>query len=259
MNIQFKRILLSHFIFIACFFLPTIIHEAQAQELLTQTTELQKVSTTIKQSKVINSKNKFELSGTAVDTEAVLVVLVKQSVTETNWQIISENDLATSFTGDTITKIKNGKWNAKFEGIPSGKYFVLIYDTAVFDAKGNYIINQKLLAKQLLTVKGPKSLKYKVGSHKKITLGSEQTTSDGGVKITLKDVFYSNGRTGVPQAKLLIEPKGYASSTITVGSYGYSNSYGDSKVKGGGMRIKMIDLSVPRNTATFEVEEVSKG
>lgn len=210
---------------------------------------------TITQTSVKASANSFKVSGTAPGVANVFVALVYADYTgNTDWHSIYTNDAYVAFTGDTVTKVKKGKWDAEFVGIPSGSYKVFLYN--------NEGANQSLLASGMLNVNGNDTLKFKAGAKKPVTLGVGQTISDKGVDITLISVFLTNGNVGTPAATFSVTPRGSTESTHW-GMIGDLIPEGggirDPEVSRGEIRIQVVGISNTRNTATIRIGIESKG
>lgn len=209
----------------------------------------------ITQTSVKASSNSFKLSGTAPGAKNVFVAIVYADYTgNTDWHTIYTRGAYVAFTGDTVTKVKKGKWEVEFTGVPSDTYTVLVYNNAGTD--------QSLLASGTLQVNGTDTLTFKAGAKKPVTLGVGQTLTDKGVDITLISVFLSKGNFGTPVAMFSVTPRGYEESTHA-GSVGdfipESGGISDPEVSRGGIRIQIVEMSNTRNTATIRIEIEAKG
>lgn len=206
---------------------------------------------TITQQSVKSTSNKFKLSGTAQGVNNVFVALVHPYTNEaTDWHSTYRNGSYIAFTGDTITKVTKGKWSAEFAGIRAGTYEARVYN--------NDDSTQKLLATQPLEVSASERIAFKAGNRKEITLGVGQTATDGGVTVTLNDVFLTNGLYGTSRATFVIHSNGFDPGSYSGGIGDYVPEGGggisDTKAKNGSMRIKIKSISQSMNTATFIVE-----
>lgn len=209
----------------------------------------------ITQTSVKASANSFEISGTAPGATNVFAAIVYADYTgNTDWHTIYTRGAYVAFTGDTVIKVKKGKWKTEFTGVPSGTYKVFLYNNAG--------TNQSLLASGTLTVNGTDTLKFKAGAKKPVTLGVGQTITDKGVDITLISVFLSNGNSGTPVAMFSVTPRGSEESTHAgrVGDFiPESGGISDPEVSRGGIRIQIVEMSNVRNTATLKIEVEAKG
>jgi peptidoglycan hydrolase-like protein with peptidoglycan-binding domain len=206
---------------------------------------------TITQQSVKSKSNTFKLSGTAADVKNLFVALVHPYTSEsTDWHTVYTSGSYVASTGDVVTKVKKGKWSVEFAGIQEGTYEARVY--------ANDDGSQELLASQPLEVSAPDSFKFRAGSKKTVTLGVGQTATDGGVTITLSDVFLTNGLTGSSRASFIIESDGFNPGSYTgeVGEYlpGDGGGIVDEEAPHGSMRIKLKSISQSMNTATFIVE-----
>lgn len=213
---------------------------------------------TIDQTKVTSRSNNFELTGTADnDVESVFVALISphtsniSSSNDNEWGNLWRNGKYVAFTGDEVNRVRNGKWEVDFYGIPDGDYVAHVYESQTSE--------QKLLAKQSLSVSAEDVFDFDPDEEKELLLGVNQSADSGGLKITLRDVFYTNGLTGSPRASFLIEPDGYNASIYSGGLNDSSGGITDRTSKNGGIGIKIEELSIPMNTATITIEPVSKG
>lgn len=216
---------------------------------------------TIDQTKVTSRSNSFELTGTAdSDVEAVFVALISphtsniSSSDNDDWGNLWRNGRYVAFTGDEVNRVRNGKWEVDFYGVPDGDYVAHVYESQTSE--------QKLLAKQPLSVSAEDVFDFDADDDEELLLGVKQSADSGGVKITLQDVFYTNGLSGSPRATFLVEPDGYNASIYSGGLNDYIPEGGgisDRSSKKGGIRIKIEKLSIPMNTATITIEPVSKG
>jgi peptidoglycan hydrolase-like protein with peptidoglycan-binding domain len=206
---------------------------------------------TITQTFVKSKSNKFKLSGTAEGAKSIFVAIVYPYTNEaTDWHSVYVSGSYIATTGDTVTKVKNGKWSVQFLGIREGIYEARVYS--------NDDSSQKLLATQMLEVSAPDSFTFRAGSTKKITLGVGQTATDGGVTITLNDVFLTNGLSGMLRANFVIQSDGYKAASYLgeIGGYVPEGGGGivDDEAPYGSMRIKIKDILQSMNAATFIVE-----
>ena len=206
---------------------------------------------TITQQSVKSRSNTFKLSGTAQGVNSIFVALVYPYTNQsTEWYPVYRDGSYIAFTGDAVNKVKKGKWSVGFAGIKSGTYEARVYS--------NDGSSQKLLASQSLEVSTPEPISFRAGNRKTITLGVGQTATDGGVSITLSDVFLTNGLSGMSRAVFIIQSDGYGAASYSGGVDDYVPEGGggivDSEAPNGSMRIKIKSISQSMNTATFIVE-----
>jgi len=207
---------------------------------------------TIDQRSIKSQSNKFKLSGTAKDVDSIFVALVYPYTSQaTDWHSAYTTGSYVAFTGDTKNKVVGGKWIVDFEGIKSGNYEVRVYSSD--DS------TQKLLATQPLTVSGSDSVvDFTAGSKKTITLGVGQAASDGGVTVTLNNVFLTDGLNGLPRASFIIQSNGLKAASYSGGPGDYLPDGGggitDNESPTGRMRVKINSISQSMNTVTFTVE-----
>lgn len=216
---------------------------------------------TIDQRSVTSSSNllstlssSFTLSGTAKNAQAIFVALVPEYQTgTTDWASAYRDGDAVAFTGDIVTKVVNGKWSVKFTGVRSGSYEARVYDNS-------NSAEQKLLLTQPLTVSAPDTIDFSLTSGPKtITLGVGQKATDGGISISVSDVFLTNGRSGSSRASFVIEPQGFNASSYSAGMGEYvpegGGGFSDSKAPNKTIKIKVTDMSQSMNTVTLTVED----
>ncbi len=206
---------------------------------------------TIDQTSVSSKLNSFVLSGTAENVSSIFVALVRPySSSATDWHTVYTTGSYVAFTGDTVHKVVDGKWEVTFTGIESGTYEARVYESSTSA--------QKLLATQPLHVSAPESFDYTAGSKKTVTLGVGQEATDGGVTITLSDVFLTNGMTGSSRATFILQSEGYRAASYSggVGDYVPQDGGGisDKEARNGSMRLKIKSISQQMNTVTFTVE-----
>jgi hypothetical protein len=206
---------------------------------------------TIDQTSVNAYSNSFTLSGTASNSSAVFVALVRSDYSgPMDWHTIYTNHAYVASSGDTVSYVSGGRWSASLAGVSGGTYKTLLFN--------NSSGSQELLASGALSVSTPSSLSFTAGSGVPITLGVGQSATDGGMTITLNSVYYTNGTSGTPMANFTITVNGYSPGSY-VKTIGETNTFGDPASPTGAATIMIQAVSTNLNSATFTITAPIKG
>jgi antitoxin component YwqK of YwqJK toxin-antitoxin module len=206
----------------------------------------------IDQSSVIVEQmtNKFIISGTAPQgVQSVFVALVEPAVvgSEIKWQTIYERNLYRAHSGSSIVQVRNGKWKTEFAGIGSGNYFVYLYEGGV---------SQRFIGKYPLQISSATGYVLSGLNNRIRPIGLNQTLELEGIRATVKDVRYSNGKTGTPNVVLLVEAPGRAPTLYikTIGSSIIIKKSYDTDIE-----FKVSNIVVPMKSVDLKVTKYVKG
>lgn len=162
-----------------------------------------------------------------------------------DWHSLYETGRYVAFTGDTVNRVKNGKWEVEFKGIPDGDYVAHVYESDTS--------KQKLLVKQSLKVSAPDVIDFEPDDGDEFTVGVGQYADDGGFAVWVNDVFLSNGLSGTPRVSIITQSGDSRKVSHSLGLGESTGTYVDEESSSDKIKLTVVGISTQMNTVTFKI------